>query len=117
MTWVIGISIGLPLSVWFLATLFELIDEPSFVPALVRLALMTSGVLVLLIWIGPTLLLPFATAMIIVGTAHLASFVFIRQFGTGVTIHQNSPATPPLLVDAVSAHERLATSAEAPERH
>ena len=100
--WLIGLLLGLPFSVWLLATLCAIIDEPAPVPAMVRLSLGICLILAVLLLTDAELLYPLVTAFIVVVVMHLGSFFLVSGPGTGVPVYERTPPHPPLLEDEIN---------------
>lgn len=102
MVWLTGLLLGLPFSVWLLATLCAIIDEPAPVPAMVRLSLGICLGLVVLLLTDAGLLYPLMTAFLVVVVMHVSGFFLVRALGTGVPVYERTPPHPPLLDDEVN---------------
>jgi len=102
MLWLIGVLLGLPFSVWLLAALCALIDEPEPVPAMVRLSLGICGMLVLLLLTDADLLYPVLASFFLIVVLHVGGFFLVREFGTGVPVYERTPPRPPLLDEEVN---------------
>ncbi len=101
MLWLIGLLVGLPLSVWLLAALFAIVDEPEPVAALVRVSMGACGVLLVLLLTDVGLAIPLLVSFVLVLVLHVAGFYLVREGGTGVPVYERIPPRPPLLASAV----------------
>ncbi len=102
MLWLVGLVLGLPLSVWLLATLCAAIDEPKPLPPLLRVSLAICLVLAVMLATNVDLIYPLLASFITVLILHTASFFIVRQFGTGATVYERTPPRPPLLQDEIA---------------
>ncbi len=91
MALIMAYLISLPVSVWLLANLLSIIDEPNKAGAATRLV--ASLVLIILAllftdreYLTP-LLLGFSTVLIL----HVAAFFIVRRLGLGVPIIEDTP--------------------------
>ena len=105
MLWVFGILLGLPFSVWLLATLCAVIDEPQPLRPLFRLSVALIFVLLLLLLIDVGLLYPLLVSFAVVAVLHTCGFFLMRDLGTGVPVYERTPPRPPLLDEEVSHHD------------
>ena len=102
MSWVVGtlvFLIALPVSVWFLASILSVVDEPGKTRPLVRLVLGVCALLVLLILTNRDYLYLMAAAFVIVTLLHVASFYMLRRSALHVPIYEEAPPPIPLIED------------------
>ena len=102
MTWICGLLLGLPFSVWLLATICAVIDEPQPLRPLLRLSIAASFVLLVLLLVGIGLLYPLLVSFAVVVVLHTGGYFLMRDFGTGVIVYERTPPRPPLLDEEVS---------------
>lgn len=83
--------LSLPLSVWLLATLYALIDEPNPIVPLLRLITGLCVMLILLMATDRGLLTPLLYAFGTVVILHTLGFWILRKGSIGVTIYEQTP--------------------------
>ena len=105
MLWLVGLALGLPLSVWLLATLCAAIDEPKPLPSLLRLSVAICLVLAVMLATNVDLIVPLLVSFVAVVTLHTATFFIVRRFGTGVKVYERTPPRPPLLQDEINEND------------
>lgn len=96
---VVTYLLGLPVSVWLLASACAIVDEPAPAPALLRLLASICVLLVFLLLTDRTLWQPLAYAFGTVVTLHIAGFMLVRKRGVGVPIYEHTPPPPPVLLE------------------
>lgn len=91
--------VALPFSVWLLANICSVIDEPS--PALPALRLVASLCVLVgfLLLTSVTFWQPIAWALAFVVVAHLLAYYAIFRPSLGADIYRQQPPTTPLLLD------------------
>jgi len=94
--------ISLPLSVWLLATLCALIDEPNPIYPLLRLIASICVILILLMATDRTLATPLLYAFGTVVVLHLLGFWLLRKISIGVPIYE---AVPPPAATTSDEHD------------
>jgi len=102
-----GFLIGLPLSVWLLAAVCAVFDEPKPMPALIRLIGFVCAILLLLLITDRAFIYPVGAALVIVTLLHLLGFWAIRHFALTVPVFQRQPVPP--VTDALADAEDSAT--------
>ncbi len=90
---------ALPFSVWLLANLAAVIDEPDKAKPLVRLTLSVCAVLVVLMLTDRSLLTALGIAFGIVAFLHLVTFYLLRYRLLGAPIYEEQPPEIPLVDD------------------
>jgi hypothetical protein len=103
--WLVGMIIGLPFSVWLLANLCAIIDEPQPLPSLLRLSLSVCLILAVLVLTDVAWLYPLLTSFAVVAVFHIVGFFAMRELGTGVPVYERTPPRPPLLDEEVTENE------------
>jgi len=96
---------ALPFSVWLLANICCVIDEPERAPAALRLVASLCVLVGFLLLTSVALWQPVAWALAFVAVAHLLAYFVIFRPSLGAAIYRQQPPTTPLLLD------------EAPEGH
>ena len=89
--------LALPFSVWLLANLAAVIDEPDKTKPLIRLTLSICLVLVILLFTDRTLLSILTAAFTVVSLLHLGAFYLIRKRMLGAPIYEEEPPDIPLV--------------------
>jgi hypothetical protein len=100
MTIILTFLIGLPLSVWFLATACAVIDEPQRTKPTVRLVTFVCVLLAVLLVTERQLIYPLLGAFGLVVGLHVLTFWFTSVFATGMPVYQQTPPTKPLLEES-----------------
>mgnify|MGYP001828684362 FL=1 len=90
---------ALPFSVWMLANICSVIDEPARAPAALRLVASLCVVLGFLLLTSVTFWQPIAWALAFVVVAHLLAYYAIFKPALGAAIYRQRPPTTPLLID------------------
>jgi len=108
MLMVAGYIISLPISVWLLATICAVIDEPKPVRALLRVVASLCLILVVLMLTDRALFAPLIAAFASVLTLHLVGFWWFRRARTGLPIYERKPAQKPALTIEDMAREDIA---------
>jgi MFS superfamily sulfate permease-like transporter len=89
--------IGLPLSVWFLARICAVIDEPHRLKPSVFLVACLCALLLLLLLTQRSLIYPLGYAFVTVCLMHLLAFWLTTKISIGMPIYQQTPPAAPLL--------------------
>ena len=95
--WIIGLFIGLPVSVWLLAAVCAIIDEPAPLAPLARLSLAVCVILGLLLLTDRAYLYPLLVSGCVVVFLHSAAFFVATRSALGVPIYERAPAPTPIL--------------------
>lgn len=90
---------ALPVSVWLLANICAVIDEPNPIGATLRLVISCCLILVFLLVSSTSLWLPMAAAFGCVVVAHCVAYYVMFRRNLGVHIYQQTPPATPLLED------------------
>ncbi len=102
MSWISGTLVfllSLPVSVWFLASVLALVDEPDKTRPLVRLMLGICALLIVLMLSNRDFLYLFGAAFLTVTLLHAASFYGLRRVALSVPIFEEAPPPIPLIED------------------
>ncbi len=113
MSWLTGAAVflvSLPLSVWFLASVLALVDEPDKTRPLVRLVLGVCVLLVVLMLSNRDFLYLFGAAFATVTILHTISFYGLRRAALRVPIYEEAPPPIPLVEDRDEPPEEAETS-------
>ena len=89
--------ISLPISVWLLATICAVIDEPRYVRALLQVVASLCLILIALLITDRALLAPLLAAFASVLALHLIGFWWLRRARVGLPIYERKPAEAPVL--------------------
>ncbi|MCR9260820.1 MAG: hypothetical protein NXH95_13920 [Pseudomonadaceae bacterium] len=90
---------ALPFSVWLLANICCVFDEPKRAPAALRLVASLCVLVGFLLLTSATFWQPIIWALALVVVAHLLSYYVLFRPSLGAAIYRQQPPTTPLLVD------------------